>query len=137
MLAGIREIVTISSPESIGNVYAYSTAAINSVSLCPIRLSSFMSEPITEAETTFRKVFKGPDREAVRRSEDTANRVLSIVKALLNHALRDPPMAFRTIMRGGWSSPSAGSRCREQCIFRSSKRACSLKPRPTKISPIS
>ena len=82
-------------------------------------------------------VFKGPDREAVRRSKDTANRVLSIVKALLNHALRDPPMAFRTIMRGGWSSPSAGSRCREQCIFRSSKRACSLKPRPTKISPIS
>ena len=90
MLAGIREIVTISSPESIGNVYAYSTAAINSVSLCPIRLSSFMSEPITEAETTFRKVFKGPDREAVRRSKDTANRVLSMVKALLNHALRDP-----------------------------------------------
>jgi hypothetical protein len=73
MLAGIREIVTISSPESIGNVYAYSTAAINSVSLCPIRLSSFMSEPITEAETTFRKVFKGPDREAVRRSKDTIN----------------------------------------------------------------
>jgi hypothetical protein len=35
-------------------------------------------------------VFKGPDREAVRRSKDTANRVLSMVKALLNHALRDP-----------------------------------------------
>jgi hypothetical protein len=90
MLAGIREIVTISLPESIENVYACSTAAINSVSLCPIRLSSFMSEPITEAETTFRKVFKGPDREAARRSKDTANRVLSIVKALLNHAFRDP-----------------------------------------------
>lgn len=35
-------------------------------------------------------VFKGHDREAVRRSKDTANRVLSMVKALLNHALRDP-----------------------------------------------
>ena len=35
-------------------------------------------------------VFKGSDREAVRRSKDTANRVLSMVKALLNHALRDP-----------------------------------------------
>ena len=33
---------------------------------------------------------KSPDREAVRRSKDTANRVLSMVKALLNHALRDP-----------------------------------------------
>ena len=33
-------------------------------------------------------VFKGPHREAVRRSKDTANRVLSMVKALLNHALR-------------------------------------------------
>jgi integrase len=35
-------------------------------------------------------VLKSPDREAVRRSKDTANRVLSMVKALLNHALRDP-----------------------------------------------
>jgi integrase len=33
---------------------------------------------------------KSSDREAVRRSKDTANRVLSMVKALLNHALRDP-----------------------------------------------
>ena len=33
---------------------------------------------------------KSPDREAVRRSKDSANRVLSMVKALLNHALRDP-----------------------------------------------
>jgi integrase len=33
---------------------------------------------------------KGPDREAARRSKDTANRVLSMVKALLNHALHDP-----------------------------------------------
>jgi len=33
---------------------------------------------------------KSQDREAVRRSKDTANRVLSMVKALLNHALRDP-----------------------------------------------
>jgi integrase len=33
---------------------------------------------------------KSGDREAVRRSKDTANRVLSMVKALLNHALRDP-----------------------------------------------
>jgi integrase len=33
---------------------------------------------------------KSPDREHVRRSKDTANRVLSMVKALLNHALRDP-----------------------------------------------
>jgi integrase len=33
---------------------------------------------------------KSEDREAVRRSKDTANRVLSMVKALLNHALRDP-----------------------------------------------
>jgi integrase len=35
-------------------------------------------------------VLKSTDREAVRRSKDTANRVLSMVKALLNHALRDP-----------------------------------------------
>jgi integrase len=35
-------------------------------------------------------VVKSADREAVRRSKDTANRVLSMVKALLNHALRDP-----------------------------------------------
>jgi integrase len=33
---------------------------------------------------------KSSDREAMRRSKDTANRVLSMVKALLNHALRDP-----------------------------------------------
>ena len=33
---------------------------------------------------------KSQDREAVRRRKDTANRVLSMVKALLNHALRDP-----------------------------------------------
>jgi hypothetical protein len=33
---------------------------------------------------------KSADREAVRRSKDTANRVLSMIKALLNHALRDP-----------------------------------------------
>jgi integrase len=33
---------------------------------------------------------KSSNREAVRRSKDTANRVLSMVKALLNHALRDP-----------------------------------------------
>jgi hypothetical protein len=33
---------------------------------------------------------KSSTREAVRRSKDTANRVLSMVKALLNHALRDP-----------------------------------------------
>jgi integrase len=32
-------------------------------------------------------------------------------------------MAFRTIMRGGWSSPSAGWQRRGPCIFRSSKRA--------------
>jgi integrase len=36
------------------------------------------------------RVVKSTDREAVRRSKDTANRVLSMVKALLNHALRDP-----------------------------------------------
>ncbi len=35
-------------------------------------------------------VLKSADRDAVRRSKDTANRVLSMVKALLNHALRDP-----------------------------------------------
>ena len=35
-------------------------------------------------------VLKSPDREAVRKSKDTANRVLSMVKALLNHATRDP-----------------------------------------------
>ena len=35
-------------------------------------------------------VVKSTDREAVRKSKDTANRVLSMVKALLNHALRDP-----------------------------------------------
>jgi integrase len=33
---------------------------------------------------------KSQDRDAVRRSKDTANRVLSMVKALLNHTLRDP-----------------------------------------------
>ncbi len=32
---------------------------------------------------------KSQDREAVRRSKDSANRVLSMVKALLNHALHD------------------------------------------------
>ena len=35
-------------------------------------------------------VSKSPDREVVRKSQDTANRVLTMVKALLNHALRDP-----------------------------------------------
>jgi integrase len=35
-------------------------------------------------------VLKSSNREAVRKSKDTANRVLSMVKALLNHALRDP-----------------------------------------------
>jgi integrase len=35
-------------------------------------------------------VLKSSDREAVRRSKDSANRVLSMVKAVLNHALRDP-----------------------------------------------
>ena len=35
-------------------------------------------------------VAKGADRETIRRSKDTANRVLSMLKALLNHALRDP-----------------------------------------------
>ena len=33
---------------------------------------------------------KSPDRETVRKSKDTANRVLTMVKALLNHAVRDP-----------------------------------------------
>jgi integrase len=35
-------------------------------------------------------VLKSTEREAVRKSKDTANRVLSMVKAVLNHALRDP-----------------------------------------------
>ena len=35
-------------------------------------------------------VAKSDDPEDVRRSKDTANRVLSMVKALLNHAMRDP-----------------------------------------------
>jgi len=35
-------------------------------------------------------VLKSTEREAVRKSKDTANRVLSMVKAILNHALRDP-----------------------------------------------
>jgi integrase len=35
-------------------------------------------------------VAKSHDREMVRRSKDSANRVLSMVKALLNHTLRDP-----------------------------------------------
>lgn len=35
-------------------------------------------------------IAKGSDREKVRKSKDSANRVLTIVKALLNHALRDP-----------------------------------------------
>ena len=35
-------------------------------------------------------VSKSPDRETVRKSKDTANRVLTMVKALLNHAVRDP-----------------------------------------------
>jgi hypothetical protein len=30
------------------------------------------------------------DPDQVRRSKDSANRVLTMVKALLNHALRDP-----------------------------------------------
>ena len=35
-------------------------------------------------------VRKADDPEAVRRSKDSANRVLSMVKAMLNHAVRDP-----------------------------------------------
>lgn len=35
-------------------------------------------------------VSKSDDPEAVRRSKDSANRVLSMVKAALNHALKDP-----------------------------------------------
>jgi integrase len=35
-------------------------------------------------------VIKSDDPERVRKSKDTANRVLSMVKALLNHAIRDP-----------------------------------------------
>ncbi len=35
-------------------------------------------------------VLKSDDAERVRRSKDSANRVLSMVKAALNHALRDP-----------------------------------------------
>ena len=35
-------------------------------------------------------VVKSDDPERVRRSKDSANRVLSMVKALLNHAMRDP-----------------------------------------------
>ena len=35
-------------------------------------------------------VAKSEDPETVRRSKDSANRVLSMVKALLNHAMRDP-----------------------------------------------
>jgi integrase len=35
-------------------------------------------------------VIPSDDSERVRRSKDSANRVLSMVKALLNHALRDP-----------------------------------------------
>jgi integrase len=35
-------------------------------------------------------VSKSEDPETVRRSKDSANRVLSMVKALLNHAVRDP-----------------------------------------------
>ena len=39
-------------------------------------------------------VLKSSEREAVRKSKDTANRVLTMVKALLNHALRDPANAI-------------------------------------------
>jgi integrase len=35
-------------------------------------------------------VVKHDNSERVRRSKDTANRILSMVKALLNHAMRDP-----------------------------------------------
>jgi integrase len=35
-------------------------------------------------------VIKSDDPERIRQSKDSANRVLSMVKALLNHALRDP-----------------------------------------------
>ena len=35
-------------------------------------------------------VVKSDDPERIRQSKDTANRVLSMVKALLNHAIRDP-----------------------------------------------
>jgi integrase len=35
-------------------------------------------------------VTKSPDTEKVRKSKDSANRVLTMVKALLNHALQDP-----------------------------------------------
>jgi integrase len=45
-------------------------------------------------------VSKSDDRERVRRSKDSANRVLSMVKALLNHAIRDP--AYGLIDDSAW-----------------------------------
>ena len=35
-------------------------------------------------------VVKSDDPERIRQSKDSANRVLTMVKALLNHAMRDP-----------------------------------------------
>jgi integrase len=45
-------------------------------------------------------VAKSDDPDRVRRSKDSANRVLSMVKALLNHALRDPSSGLTD--DGGW-----------------------------------
>jgi integrase len=59
-------------------------------------LGEFGDRPITSLTKTLldgwlaTMVVKSEDPERVRRSKDSANRVLSMVKALLNHAMRDP-----------------------------------------------
>jgi integrase len=50
-------------------------------------------------------VAKSPDPELVRRSKDTANRVLSMVKAAFNHALRDPSNGIKDDMPWRLVSP--------------------------------
>src|SRR5205814_6117564 len=45
-------------------------------------------------------VVQSDDSESVRRSKDTANRVLSMVKAMLNHAMRDPSHCLKD--DGAW-----------------------------------
>jgi len=63
-------------------------------------VSQFGTSPVSDITRTSLEAWRdallpvGGDAEQRRRSRDTANRVLSIVKALLNHAVGDPALGF-------------------------------------------
>jgi integrase len=69
-------------------------------------LLKFGDRPVTSLTKTIldawlaSMVVKSDDAERVRQSKDSANRVLSMVKALLNHAIRDP--AYGLIDDSAW-----------------------------------